>query len=39
MGNSQNVANIKFTPLIEEQIEDSSPSITEQEDEEEKELN
>ncbi|CAD8065344.1 unnamed protein product [Paramecium sonneborni] len=40
IGNNPNSNQInKFTPLIEELVEDSSPSLTEQEDEEEKELN
>ncbi|CAD8147679.1 unnamed protein product [Paramecium octaurelia] len=38
-GNNNNNQPNKFTPLIEELVEDSSPSLTEQEDEEEKELN
>ncbi|CAD8062414.1 unnamed protein product [Paramecium sonneborni] len=38
-GNTTSNKENKFTPLIEEQQEDSSPTITEQEDEEEKELN
>ncbi|CAD8155780.1 unnamed protein product [Paramecium octaurelia] len=38
-GNTTSNKENKFTPLIEEQQEDSSVSITDQEDEEEKELN